>query len=94
LVRSKSYPPEVEIARLSRDTEIVREIGRIVTHPIYGSIIALLVLEQLQQHNLIGQFFSTGLEGAIAGGAVINALAPAAEAAAGAVSALAPLLAK
>lgn len=77
--KSQAVLPEIEIARLERDTQIVNQIISLAKQPIYQSIAGLVILETLQRFNLIGQNVSTAMEVAIATKEVTAAIAPAAQ---------------
>lgn len=69
-------PPEIEIARLQRDTAVMQSITDVIKQPLFQTIGALVLLETLQRHDLIGQNVSTALEVAITTKEAVGALAP------------------
>jgi len=75
--------PEIEVARLNRDTALGREVISLLKQPLFQAITALVLLEALQKHQLIGQNVSTALEVAIATKETVGAIAPAVQAVGG-----------
>ena len=64
---------EVRVARIQKERIIAQELISLAKQPIMQAVLALVIIENLQKYNLVGQNVSTALELAIVSKEVIAA---------------------